>query len=318
MKVFRPTLLGAFAALGLATAAAAVAQDLRITAPSPAGGASDQLAQAIRSALTGDTKVVVSNVPGQGGTVGLAQFVSEASDQGLLVTGLTMVDAALMNRSSFPVDGLTPIARLSAEPFAVVVAAASPYRSVEELKHAVLADPARIIWGGGPVGGIEHVATALLSGAMTADPARLNFVSFLTAGEAAAALPDGQLSAAILPLAEVSADARSGRLRLLAVSSLHRLEGVDAPTLSEKGIPLELSNWRGVVARPGLGAKPRAALIGKVASLAQSPVWREALERRGWQSAYLEAEEFGAFIRQEQARVKGALRALGVLKRAPD
>jgi putative tricarboxylic transport membrane protein len=302
-------------------AGAAPAGELRILAPSAPGSASDQLAQALKMALSderGESPVQVTNVPGAGGTVGLAQFLAERREDALLVTGLTMVDAAFIHRAPVAVDQLTPIARLSAEPFTIVVPVASPLRSLDDLRSTLAGDPSRIAWAGGPVGGIEHVATILLTGALGLEAGRINYVPFLTVADAAASLGDGQMSVAVLPAGDISAELKAGRLRILAVSSAARAEAIDAPSLFELGIPFELSNWRGLLARPGLGQNERERLAGKIARLAASRAWQEMLERRGWREAYLGPEAFGAFIRREQARVKDALKAGGLLKRRLD
>lgn len=320
MGPVKPALSSFFAAC-LLVAGAAGAAELRITAPSAPGSASDQLARALKTALSderGEPVVEVTNVPGAGGTVGLAQFLSERSEGALLVTGLTMVDATFLHRSPTPLGRLTPIARLSAEPFAVAVPTASALRSMADLTAAFTADPARITWAGGRAGSIEHVATVLLAGALGIDAGRLSYVHFLNGAEAAATLPDSPMAAAMLPLGDVAPEVKAGRLRILALSSPGRVEAVDAPSLAELGIRLELSNWRGVVARPGIRPDERERLVATIDRLAASPAWKEMLGRRGWQDGYLAPEAFGVFIANEQTRVKSALKTLGLLKGQPD
>src|SRR5690606_7727726 len=104
----------------MTAAAPAVAQDLEltITAPAGAGGGWDAAARALQDAMmrTGAARSVqVVNVPGAGGTVGLAQFVQQADgapDQ-LLVGGITMVGAILTNQAPVNLTNVTPIARLT-------------------------------------------------------------------------------------------------------------------------------------------------------------------------------------------------------------
>lgn len=313
-------LLGA--AAGLAVASPSAAAEFRITAPSAPGTGWDQLAHALRDALgdeRGEIRIEVQNVPGSGGTAGLVRFAAEAGSEDLLVTGLTMVDAALVQRSPVELERMTPVARLAAEPFAVAVPAASPLATIGDLQAAMGAEPGKVTWAGGPVGGIDHVALILFARAIGADPMRLTFVPFLTSAEAAAAAaaaaPDAQLSAVIVPAGEAAAEARAGRLRVLGVTAPGRVDTVDAPTLQEMGIPFEFSNWRGLVGRPELTEEQRGSLLARAATLAGSRHWKELLVRRGWQNAYLSAEAFGDFIRSEAARIKVALKAAGLLKR---
>lgn len=304
--------------LCLARAAPALAGDLRIVAPAAPGSSWDQLAHALKAALAderGETRVEVVNVPGNGGTVGLSQFVAEASDDALLVTGLTMVDATLVHRSPVRLDALTPIARLSQEPFAIAVPAASPYRTLDELRAAAVEDPGKVTWAGGPASGIDHVAAVLFMRAIDADGARLVYVPFLTSAEAAVAAAEGRVSAVFLSASEAAPEAKAGRIRLLGIASTARVEGIEAPTLAESGIALLLVNWRGILARPGLPPERRALLVSRVTGLAASAGWRELLERKGWQDAFLPPDAFAIFLSGELARVKSAVKETTGAKR---
>ena len=127
---------GMFAALGMTGfAAGAFAQgELKIIAPAAPGGGWDQTARAMQAALTvsGAAKSAqVVNVPGAGGTVGLAQFVNGAKGDGaqLMVNGLVMLGAILTNKAPVNLDMVTPIARLTGEYLAVVVPANPPSKT---------------------------------------------------------------------------------------------------------------------------------------------------------------------------------------------
>ncbi|NNM72464.1 Bug family tripartite tricarboxylate transporter substrate binding protein [Enterovirga aerilata] len=305
----------------LRTACEAPAQgtDIRIIAPSAPGTGWDQVAQTLRIALAerGGLAAAVSNIPGGGGLTGLARFLTTESETDLLVTGLTMLDASLLSRSAADFDRLTPIARLSSDYFGIVVPANSTFRAIHEIGAALLADPTKLAWAGGPNGGVDHVAAILLARALGVPAQHLNYVPFLTSAEAGLAAAEEKVGAAMLALSEVHAELVSGRLRLLAVSSPDRLPGFDAPTLTESGIPLDFANWRGLAARPGLGRDQQHRLTALIQAALASPSWQETLNARKWQSAFLPPEPFQAFVRQEHQRVKEALRAAGLLKRGP-
>lgn len=300
--------------------AAAQGTDLRIIAPSAPGTGWDQVAQALRASLAekGGLSALVTNVPGGGGVVGLTQFLAAQAETDLLVTGLTMLDASLLSRSAPDFSRITPIARLSAEYFGVVVPAASALRTVEDLRAAFAADPAKLTWGGGPTGAVDHVAALLLADALGARSRAPNYVAFLTSAEAGAAAAEEKVTAAILPLSEIDGELSSGRLRLLGVTAPERLPGSDAPTLAERGIPLDFANWRGLAARPGLSRDQQARLASMVqASLGAGP-WQQMVEARRWRNAFLGPEPFQAFVRREHQRVKDALRSAGLLKRSEE
>jgi putative tricarboxylic transport membrane protein len=307
-------------AVGAAVAAGAAAADLRIVAPSAPGSGWDQLAQAIKAGLeTGEAPRVVEivNIPGGGGAAGLTQFLVGPVDGDVLVTGLTMVDAILVKHSPVALERLTPIARLASETYAVVVPAKSPYASMTEFVAALQTEPARIPWAGGPTGGLDHAATALLAMATSTPPQAISYVPFLTTGDAVAAAIEGRVGAAFLSAVEVEAAVKAGQLKVLGVASPRRLPGwPEVPTLHESGLDLDFANWRGLVGRPEMPRADRLRIQAMVSDLAASPRWKALLTNRNWQDSYLEPDLFTAFMKAEKARIKAALLAVGVLKGA--
>src|SRR5918999_4481486 len=118
----------AAAMLAGAIAAPAAAADYSILAPAAPGGGWDQTARTMQTVLQDEgisENVEVTNVPGAGGTIGLAQFVNQAEGdpEALIVGGYVMVGAILTNASPVDLSMVTPIARLTGESVAVVVPA---------------------------------------------------------------------------------------------------------------------------------------------------------------------------------------------------
>jgi putative tricarboxylic transport membrane protein len=311
-------LVATAAVAGLASSAFAQ-MELKIVAPAAPGGGWDQTARSMQQALvaSGTAKSVqVINVPGAGGTVGLAQFVNSAKGDPnqLLVNGFVMVGAILTNKSPVSLDQVTPIARLTAETEAIVVPAASPIKTAKDLAAAVKADPAKVTWAGGSAGGVDHIAVGLFAKQVGADPTKINYIPFSGGGEALAAILGGKVTAGISGYGEFEGQVKAGKLRVIAVTSPQRLEGVDAPTLKEEGIDLEITNWRSVVAPPGINAEQRKRLTDAVDKMVKSKEWAEVLKQKGWDDAYLSGDAFAQFLKQEQARVSDVLKTIGLVK----
>jgi len=314
----RRCVLTAAAAAGFATAALAQA-DLKIIAPAGPGGGWDQTARSMQQALvaSGAAKSVqVTNVPGAGGTVGLAQLVNGAkgNPNQLMVNGFVMVGAILTNKSPVTLEQTTPIARLTTEYLAIVVPANSPIKDAKDLAAAVKADPAKVTWAGGSAGGVDHIAVALFAKAAGADPTKINYVPFSGGGEALAAILGGKVTAGVSGYGEFESQIKAGKLRLVAITSPKRLPNVEGPTLKEQGIDLEIANWRSVVAPPGITPEQRNALVDAMDKMAKSPAWAEVLKQKGWDDAYLSGDAFAAFLKEEQARVKEVLASVGLVK----
>lgn len=323
MHTLRRLTLKALAAITIAAAAwPALAQaplELKITAPAAPGGGWDGAARSLQQVMTatGAAKSVqVVNVPGAGGTVGLAQFVNTAQGDGnqLMVMGITMVGAILTNQSPVGLDAVTPIARLTGDALVIVVPANSPHKTLKDLAAALKADMSKVVWAGGSAGGADHILAGLVAKAAGGDASKLNYVPFSGGGEALAEMLGGRVTAGISGYNEFESQIKAGKLRALAISSGQRMAGVDVPTLKEQGMDVEVVNWRGIVAGPGISAAQKAALAAAVTKALKSDEWTKVRQARGWDDAYLDADQFAAFLKTEQARVKDVLTTIGLVK----
>ena len=290
---------------------------LRMLVPNAPGGGYDVTARSASKAME-DARVSgpieVFNLPGAGGTVGLGRTVNESGNDRLVMSmGLGVVGSVFSNDSPSTLADTTPIARLTEETEIVVVAADSPYRDLGQLLAAWKADPGGVpVGGGSSPGGPDHLAPMLMASGAGLDPKRVNYVAYDGGGELLASVLGDKVAFGVSGLGEFADQVASGDLRVLAVTAGRRVPGVDAPTLREAGVDLEFTNWRGVVAPPGLDEAGRAELVRAFDELHASPEWAEALELNGWQDAYLPGDRFGAFLASENDRVAGVLRELGL------
>lgn len=304
------TLFGGFAFAQL--------ESLRIMAPASPGGGWDGTSRLMQQVFE-ETGIVPSvevfNVPGAGGTIGLAQLVSSdrGSDDLLMMMGLVMSGAILTNNSAVTLAETTPIARLIAEYEVIVVPTASEYGTLDDLLEALRADPGAVAFAGGSAGGTDHMLAGLVAQAAGVDPASVNYVPFSGGGEALAAILGAQVAAGISTYSEWLPQIEAGELRVLAISSPERIEGVDVPTLIEQGIDVELANWRGVVAPPDLNDEQVTALTDAVSRMHESEAWQQVLEDNNWEDFYLAGEPFAEFLATEDERVTAILQDIGLV-----
>jgi putative tricarboxylic transport membrane protein len=224
-----------------------------------------------------------------------------------------VVGAAYTNNSQATLQDTTPIAKLIEEPEAVVVPTASPYQTLDQLVAAWKADPTKVpVGGGSSPGGPDHLAPHLMAKAVGVDPKQVNFVSYDGGGELLTALLGGQIGFGMSGAGEFADQIEAGQVRVLAVTGAQRSPDVNAPTLREAGVDMEFTNWRGLVAPPGLNDADKQALSGLVDSMHNSPEWKKALEQNNFTDAYLPADQFTTFLQQENDRVAGVLRELGL------
>jgi hypothetical protein len=150
-----------------------------------------------------------------------------------------------------------------------------------------------------------------VANAVGVDPRRVNYIAFSGGGESMSAILGGQVSAGINGLAEFAPQIEAGTVRVLGISSATRLPNLDAPTLREQGIDVELENWRSLVAPPEISDVDRRRLDDAIAAMVRSTPWREALAQYRWNDRYLAGPAFTAFATAEEARVREILSELG-------
>ncbi|MEV3993234.1 tripartite tricarboxylate transporter substrate binding protein [Streptomyces sp. NPDC049837] len=290
---------------------------LRFMVPNTPGGGYDITARtaaknAEDAGLTHNIEVF--NLPGAGGTVGLTRLVGEHGNGRLAMSmGLGVVGAVHTNKTPATLADTTPIARLTEEQDIVVVAKDSPYKTIQDLLAAWKKNPAKLpVGGGSSPGGPDHLAPMLMAQAAGIAPKSVNYIPFDGGGELLASILGNKVAFGVSGVGEYLDQIKSGELRLLAVTGPKRVPGLDAPTLREAGLDTEFTNWRGIVAPPGLSGAERDKLIGLVEKLHASKQWRDSLKKNGWDDAYLSGEEFGKFLDEQNERVGSVLKELGL------
>lgn len=289
---------------------------LSIMAPADPGGGWDGTARAMArvmedTGLAGST--VVTNVGGAGGTVGLAQLANETSEEFLMVSGLVMVGAIETNQSEVTLDDVTPIARLTAEDEVLVVPAGSKYTDLDRFVEAWQDKGGAMTITGGSAGGTDHIVAGLLAAEAGIPIEEVNYIAYSGGGESLAALLGNQVDAGISGVSEYAEQIAAGDLVPLAVTGPERVDGIDAPTMTEAGYDVELSNWRGVVAPGSISPEAADRLVAVVTAMRDSAEWQEQLETNGWADFFLAGEEFASYLEEEETRITGVLTDLGLI-----
>ncbi|MFI5804223.1 Bug family tripartite tricarboxylate transporter substrate binding protein [Streptomyces sp. NPDC051561] len=290
---------------------------LRFMVPNTPGGGYDITARtaaknAEDASLT--SGIEVFNLPGAGGTVGLARLASDhGNGKTAMSMGLGVVGAVHTNKSPKTLADTTPIARLTEEQDIVVVAKDSPYTSLEDLVKAWKANPAKVpVGGGSSPGGPDHLAPMLMARAAGIKPKDVNYIPFDGGGELLASILGNKVAFGVSGVGEYLDQIKAGELRLLAVTGAKRVPGLDAPTLRESGLDTDFTNWRGIVAPPGLTDAERTKLITLFEKLHGSKEWKDSMKKNGWDDAFLTGDRFGEFLDKEDKRVDSVLKELGL------
>ncbi|SCG54262.1 putative tricarboxylic transport membrane protein [Micromonospora inositola] len=291
---------------------------LRIMVPNTPGGGYDTTARTAAKVME-DAKIAtgvqVFNLPGAGGTVGLQRTVNEKGNGKLAMQmGLGVVGASYTSKSAATLTQTTPLAKLIEEAGAIVVPKDSPYKTINDLVAAWKANPKGIAVGGGSSpGGPDHLLPMQLAKTVGIDPKQVNFVSYDGGGELLPAVLGGKVAFGASGFGEFLDQVEAGQIRVLAVTSEQPIEALkEVPTLKSSGIDLVFTNWRGIVAPPGISDADKKVWIDALTKMHESDEWKAELTKRGWTDAFVTGDEFGTFLTEQDKAVADVLKQLGL------
>jgi putative tricarboxylic transport membrane protein len=290
---------------------------LRMMIPNSPGGGYDLTGRAAADVMQSNEltgRFEVTNVLGASGTVAMQRLLNEEGADDLLMTmGLGVVGAVYTNGSSATPAKATPIASVVEEQEGILVPADSPFETVDDLVAAWTKDPGSVTVGGGSSpGGPDHLFPMQLAKTIGIEPRDVNYISYDGGGPLTTALLGSKIDVGMSGLGEFEGQIEAGELRVLAVSGEERLETVDAPTLTESGVDLVFTNWRGILAPPGISDATRDYYIDLLTEMHATDEWQEALKRNGWSDNFATGDDFGRFLEEQDERVRTTLKELGL------
>jgi len=280
---------------------------VRIVVTGAVGGSLDIPARIVAERLKDrlGQPVIVDNRPAAGGTQGTGEVARSAPDGYTFVYSFNgpLAYAPHLNAKLpyNPLKDLVPVVRMAGEPFALGVQSSLGVSSVKELVALARKSPGKLNYGSLGNGSGSHLTMELLK---TETKVFIVHIPYNGAAAAGNALATGDVQAAFLPPAVLQPHVQSGRVKMLAVSSVERfplLPGV--PTIAETGLPgFDASGWNGVLAPAGTPPEIVQRMNREInAVLAASDV-RELLARSQIQAAGGTAEQFGQLIARESAK----------------
>jgi tripartite-type tricarboxylate transporter receptor subunit TctC len=280
---------------------------IQMIVPLAAASAVDNAARILaqRMAQNMGQSIVIENQAGAAGLIG-AERVAKAPPDGYTLGGFNdSIMTMLPNlHATMPWDILRdfePISLVATVEWGLVANNDTPYKTTADLIAAAKANPGKINYGSGGNGSPQHVAMEVF--AKTAGIS-LTHVPYKGATQAALDVASGQVSVAFQGLATVTSLIRSGKLRLLAVTTRNRLpQFPDVPTVSESGLPgFEFNSWFALVA-PAHTPKPIVARLNdEVLKALANPDVREQLNAQGLTIRGSSPEELGIATRAQLAK----------------
>jgi tripartite-type tricarboxylate transporter receptor subunit TctC len=318
----RKIILAVFAVLALGSAAAAQgfpSRPITIIVPFSAGGPSDAMARILaeRMKVTLGEQVLVENVTGAGGSVGVGRAVRSPPD-GHTVSfghlGTHVANGAVYKLGYDLVTDLEPVALLPSNPMIIVSKNAVPAKSLKEFLAWLKAQPTAPTAGTAGAGSGSHIAGLYFENVAGI---KLQYVPYRGTGPAMNDLVSGQIDMIVDQTSNSIGQVRAGNIRAYAITDSKRVESAsDVPTVDEAGLPgFHMTLWSGLWVPKGTPNDVVAKLNAAAVDALNDPAVRKQLENLGLQMPpkdKLTPDALGAWQKAEIAKWWPMIKAANV------
>lgn len=306
----------------MATAEAVHAQaypnrPVRLIVAFPAGGSTDIIGRIVAQNLSArlGQQVVVDNRGGAGGTIGTDLAAKAAPDGYTLTLGTTSTHAVASGvYASLPYDPIkdfAPISLVGITPYLLVLNEKVPATSLKEFVELVKKEPSKLNYASAGNGTATHLAMEMMADAASL---KMVHVPYRGNGPAEVALLAGEVQAIFGSMPALLEQARSGKIRPLAVGTGKRSPALpNVPTVAELGYPgFEAALWLGVYAPAGTPKPIVDRLAQELAAIVPSPEFKDLLDKNGAEPLSNTPEQFADFTRREAERYVKLVKAIGL------
>jgi tripartite-type tricarboxylate transporter receptor subunit TctC len=288
---------------------------IELVVPWAAGGGTDSVARLIGTQLAErlGTQVNVVNRTGGGGVVGHSAIATARPDGTTI--GLATVEITMMHwqgLTELTYEQLTPIGLVNSDPAGVTVRTDAPFADVPQLLAAA-GQPGAATASGTGRGGIWDLARAGMLIEAGLPPDAIRWVPSEGAAPALQELVAGGVDVSTASLVENQTMIRAGRAKALGVMAEERdPKFPDVPTLREQGIDITMSAWRGIAGPEGLPDDVVGELSCHLDAIVHSPAYEEFMGTAGFGVVWRGAQDFGAYLAQQDAEKGEIMRAAGL------
>ena len=279
---------------------------VKLYVPMAPGGANDIFARIIGQKLTDrlGQPVVIDNRPGAGISVGTGIAAKSPADgYNMLIVNSIMLSASpalYKNLPYDPVEDFVPVGTLAIAPYVLVVADNFPVKNFKEFMELMKANPGKFNYSSSGVGSTPHLTAELFK---RETGIKATHVPYKGGGPSVVGLLGGDVAFTFESIATVVSHIKSGKMRLLAVTSAKRMAMFpDAPTVAESGVTgFDVTALYGLVAPKGTPKELLQRLSKELVVAVQAPDVKDLFMQQGAETITLPPEELAARIKSEVA-----------------
>jgi tripartite-type tricarboxylate transporter receptor subunit TctC len=280
------------------------AKPVKVVIPFPPGGPTDVVGRLLAQKLTEQTgqNFLIENRAGGNATIGSNEVAKSAADGYTLLFNASIFSITPFLSKNVPYDvqkDFSTIALVAKGPLAVSVSSSLGINNLRDLIENAKANPGKLAFAIGSVGSAGHLGTELLK--RTAGIEVL-IVPYKGSTPAYQDLLGGQIQGFLDPVLGAQPHWKSGKIKVLAVSSLKRLPSAqETPVVAETLPGYEFYTWYGLW---GPAALPRDILarLNSEVNKALGSELRDKLLAQGYELSPGSPEDFAKFQREDMVR----------------
>jgi tripartite-type tricarboxylate transporter receptor subunit TctC len=289
---------------------------VRMVVPFAPGGPNDTVARLLGQPLSEalGQQVIIDNRPGGGGSIGTDLVAKSAPDGYTLLSGGpgSLIINPILGKVPYDTQrDFAPVIIMAYAPSVLAVHPSLGVQSLGDLLAKAKSTPGKLNYASGGNGSTTHLQGALL-GAM----AKVDMVHVPYKGTAPSltALLGGEVQVSFLGIPTALPHAKSGKLRLLAVSGKSRSAQLpDVPTVDEAGLAgYDVNSWYGVLVPAGTPQPVIGRLNGEIGKIVRTPQMKDKLASQGAEPAATTPEEYAATIRADTVTMTRLIKELGI------
>jgi len=289
---------------------------IRYIVPFPPGGATDVISRPILEIVREELgqPVVVENISGAGGSVGVARLARAAADGytiGLANTGTMTVNPAMSTDAGYdPLTDFTPISMLTEYDNILLVPASSPVRSLRDLLDRARATPNGVTYASAGIGSSNHLSSELLGRSMGV---QWLHVPYRGSAQALADLLGSRVDFMFDVASTAMPTLRGGQTRAIATTGRSRHPLLpEVPTIGESEAGFEIVGWMGVFAPRGLPDAIRDRLNAAFVKALSRPELIQRLGELGYAQRSSSPQELTQRVASDVALWGGVVRAANI------